>query len=250
MIPSTEMVSLRSTWGVLATVAAAAFSPGQGASASRAWFQTTEQSLMNAVAVGDRAPWNATLDDRCVLTTEEGEVLTKAEFLKALRPLPAGLAGGIEVKDLTVEDFQDVAVVRFLADEWETVFAQRLTTKYRMTDTFRRVDGVWKMIASHASVVTANPPAQPVSTAEWPELVGAYQIKPDGWTFHVELRNGQLVGGRDPNDLKRMIPLTPLAFVRDGSLGEWLFVMGADKKATAIINFRKFEPLVWTRVGG
>jgi hypothetical protein len=99
-------------------------------------------------------------------------------------------------------------------------------------------------------VVTANPPAQPVSTAEWPELVGAYQIKPDGWTFHVELRNGQLVGGRDPNDLKRMIPLTPLAFVRDGSLGEWLFVMGADKKATAIVNFRKFEPLVWTRVGG
>jgi len=78
MIPSTQMVSWRSTWVVLATVAAAAFPPAQGASTSRAWFQTTEQSLMNAVAVGDRAPWNATLDDRCVLTTEEGEVLTKA----------------------------------------------------------------------------------------------------------------------------------------------------------------------------
>ncbi len=250
MIPSTQMVSMRLTGVVLATVAAAAFSSAQEASASRAWFQTTEQTLMNAVAVGDHAPWDATLDDRCVLTTEEGEILTKAEFLKALRPLPAGLAGGIEVKDLTVEEFEDVAVVRFLADEWETVFGQRLTTKYRMTDTFRRVNGAWKMIASHASVVTADPPAQPVSTADWPGLVGAYQIKPDGWTFYVELRDGQLVGGRDPNDLKRMIPLTPLAFVREGSLGEWLFVMGADKKATAIVNFRKFEPLVWTRVGG
>jgi hypothetical protein len=47
-----------------------------------------------------------------------------------------------------------------------------------------------------------------------------------------------------------MIPLTPLAFVREGSLGEWLFVMGPDRKATAIVNFRKFEPLIWTRAGG
>jgi hypothetical protein len=45
-----------------------------------------------------------------------------------------------------------------------------------------------------------------------------------------------------------MIPLTPDAFVREGTLGEWLFVMGPDRQATHIVDFRKFEPLVWTRI--
>jgi hypothetical protein len=98
------------------------------------------------------------------------------------------------------------------------------------------------------SVVTADPPPQPVSTAGFPGLVGSYQLLPDGWTFHVALRDGQLVGGRDTAALTRMIPLTPTAFVREKTLGEWLFVVGADGKATHIVDFRKFEPLVWTRV--
>lgn len=217
--------------------------------ASRDWFQSTEQSLMDSVAIGDTKPWDAVMDARCIITTEEGEVMTKAEFLTGLHPLPAGLAGGIAVKELTVDEFDDTAIVRYLADEWETVFAQRLTTKYRMTDTFRRVSGAWKMVASHASVVTGNPPAQQVSTEDWPKLVGTYQLPPNGWTFYVVLRDGQLFGGRDRNALKRMIPMTPLAFVREDTLGEWLFVVGPDKKATGIVNLRKFEPLVWTRVG-
>jgi hypothetical protein len=183
------------------------------------------------------------------MTTEEGEVLSKAAFLKALAPLPAGLAGSIAVKDLTVDTFEGVAIVRYLADESETVFGQRLATKYRTTDTFRRAGDAWKMVASHVSVVTSDPPGQAVSPEGWPGLVGDYRLLPDGWTFHVVLRGSQLYGGRDVNALKRMIPLTPLAFVREGALGEWLFVMGPDKKGTRIVNLRKFEPLVWTRVG-
>jgi len=29
---------------------------------------------------------------------------------------------------------------------------------------------------------------------------------------------------------------------------KWLFVVSGDGKATHILNFRKFEPLLWTRV--
>ena len=48
---------------------------------------------MDAVAAGDRAVWDRVMDDTCVVTGEEGEKLTKAEFLKGLRPLPQGLSG-------------------------------------------------------------------------------------------------------------------------------------------------------------
>jgi hypothetical protein len=203
---------------------------------------------MDAIAAGNKAAWDRVLDDSCVMTTEEGQVVNKRQFIADLRPLPSGLSGGIAVRELTVQHFPEFAVVRFLADEWETVFGQRQTTKYRVTDTYRRAGSGWKMLASHVSVVTTDPPAQRVATDGWPGLVGTYQVLPDGWKFHVALRDGQLYGGRDMNALKRLIPMTPTSFVREGTLGDWLFVVGPDGKATKIVNLRKFEPLVWTRV--
>ena len=205
---------------------------------------------MNAVGVGDKAVWARAMDDACVATDEEGGVSTKKEFLEALGPLPPGLSGEITVRDLTVQAFPGFAVVRFLADESEQVFGQRLTTKYRTTDTFRLVGTDWKMVASHTSVVTADPPGQTVDKSGWPGLVATYRLLPDGWTFYVELRNGVRMGGRDPAALKAFVPLTPVAFVLHNTLGELVFVVGKGGDADAIVELRKFEPLVWTRVRG
>lgn len=213
------------------------------------WFQRTEQSLMDGVTAGDRHAWQEVLDSNCVITDEEGRVLSKRELLNGIQPLPAGLSGSITVRDLTVQRVADVAIVRFLADEHETVFGQELATKYRTTDTFRRVGDEWTMLASHTSDVTQDPPAQSVAASGFRALAGTYQLLPDGWTFHVVARDGKLYGGRDPSKLRELIPLTSEAFVLHGSLGEWLFARDGNGRSVRIINIRKFEPLVWTRVG-
>ena len=233
---------------VASSLAAAGRAHAQSAAAPDlvAWFQKTEQELMSAIAPGERGPWERVLDPSCVFTTEEGRLLTRDELLAELRPLPAGLVGEITVKELTVQQLQDVAFVRFLADEWVTVFGQRLETQYRITDAFRRAGDDWKLVSSHASVVTRDPPAQPVSTAGWPGLVGRYRVAPSGWELTVELRNGELYAGRA--ELQRLIPLAPTGFVREGSLGEWFFVTDASGRATRIVQLRKHAPLVWTRV--
>src|SRR4029450_12748909 len=176
-----------------------------------------------------------------------GQVLPKKELLADFNGLPPGLQGRITVRDLTVQDAGDTAVVRYLADEWESVFGQEMTTKYRVTDVFRRDAKGWRAIASHTSVVTQDPPAQPVSTAGWAGLAGTYRLLPDGWTLTVELRDGTLYGGRDPAKLRPFVPMTDQAFVLSGSLGEWLFVV-EDGRGTRVVNLRKFEPLVWARV--
>lgn len=213
------------------------------------WFQATEQALLDAIAPGDKGVWERVMDPSCVVTTEEGEVLTKQQFLEVLKPLPSGLSGGIVVKDLSVKEFSDFALVRYLAEESESVFGQRLTVHYRVTNTYKRDGSTWRMVGSHLSVVTRDPPAQEVPQSGWPGLVGTYRLLPDGWTFTVELRNGRLWGGRDPTKLRPLIPLTSHAFVLSGSLGEWHFVI-EDERAARILNMRKFAPLVWTRVDG
>jgi hypothetical protein len=231
---------------LLLSAALAASGPGASPETVR-WFQATEQALMNAIAPGDKAPWERVMDPSCVITTEEGELLSRQQFLDSLGPLPAGLGGSITVRELTVQEAPSLAVVRYLADEAESVFGQQLVVNYRVTNTYRRDGAGWKMMASHLSVVTRDPPAQPVSDAAWPGLVGTYRLMPDGWTFTVELRDGKLLGGRDPQKLRPLVPLTANAFVLSGSLGEWLFV-AENGKATRIVNLRKFAPLVWTRV--
>jgi len=212
------------------------------------WFRSTEQSLMDAIASGDKQKWDRVMDETCVVTTEEGEVLSKEKFLGELNGLPNGLSGSIAVQDLTVQRLKDLAIVRFRLQEQENVFGQQLATQYRVTDTFRRVGSEWKMVASHASVVTIDPPPQEVSTASWPAMVGTYKLEPNGWTFHVALQDGMLYGGRNLGTLRPFIPLAPNVFTLKGALGEWIFVLEDGAEATKIVHFRKFEPLIWTRV--
>jgi len=234
----------------LALSATASSAPALGAASAEtvAWFQKTEQAMMDAVAVGDKTPWEQVLAADAVVTSEEGEVIDRAALLASLRGLPPGLKGSIAIRELTVQEQPAFAVVRYLADEKETVFGQELATKYRVTDTFRRDGTAWKLVASHTSVVTQDPPPQKVDTAGWKGLVGAYRLLPDGWTFTVELRDGKLFGGRDPARMRELIPLTKDAFVQHGGLGEWIFETDAAGQGTRILDFRKFEPLVWTRV--
>ena len=225
--------------------------PAQGASSPEtvAWFQKTEQAMADAIADGDKKVWEAVMDPTFAFTTEEGEVLNNQAFLKDLRPLPAGLSGKIVIRELTVQEFDNTAVVRYLLDETEKVFGQHIATKYRDTDTFRKVAGSWKLMAAHTSVVTADPtPPQHVVTKEWPRFVGSYRLLPDGWTYTVKLENGKLYAGRDPAKLKLLVPLAENAFVLSGSLGDLVFATDAQGQVDRIVEIRKFEILIWSRV--
>lgn len=230
-----------------ASLASAAESTGIASPATIEWFRTTEQALLDSIARGDRTVWDRVMDPSCVVTTEEGEVLNRDQFLGELRPLPDGLSGAIAVKDLSLHEFSEFALVRYLADESELVFGQRLAVRYRVTNAYRRDGPAWKMVASHLSVVTRDPPAQEVSRTGWTGLVGRYRLLPDGWTFTVEMKDGELYGGRDPKKLRRLVPLAPDAFVLSGSLGEWIFVV-ENGRAIRIVNLRKFAVLIWSRV--
>ena len=210
--------------------------------ATQAWFQTRTQALFDAVATGDRAIWDQTLDASCILTSEDGEVTDKAKFLAELRPLPPGFKGRIVIRDLTVRDLGAAAVVHYSMDESETVFAQELKTLYVATDTYRRTGGTWSAVAMQVTVVPRD--LEPIVTdpSEWPAIVGSYQYPGDTQPrYRVFLRDGQLFGGREEKTATTLIPLAPLVFHQQGSIHLMVFVRDAAGEIGEVRELHKYN---------
>lgn len=45
----------------------------------------------------------------------------------------------------------------------------------------------------------------------------------------------------------RLLPLAPNVFARKGALGELIFIPGKKDGASRIVDYRKFQPLIWTK---
>jgi uncharacterized protein DUF4440 len=216
--------------------------------ATVAFFQTQTQTLVDAIATGDRAVWDRALAAEYALTDEEGRVIGRREFLDELTGLPKGFSGNIVVKDLTVDEYPAFAVVRYLDDEHENVFGQELHTFYRATDIYRKDGAGWKLVATQVTVVPSDPEALVTpSGKELARLEGTYQLGP-GRDYLVRVRDGKLFGGRNETSLKEMIPLSPLVFVPKGGIYPQIFVLDGSGKATKLVQYHKFEEVIQTRV--
>ena len=116
-------------------------------------FQTRTQALFDAITSGEKTLWDRTMDEHCVITTEDGEVQDKTQFLDGLRPLPPGFVGHGTIRGLTVRDLHGAAVVHYFIDETEDIFEQHLKTAYVETDIYQRQGSDWKMVAMQVTVV-------------------------------------------------------------------------------------------------
>jgi Domain of unknown function (DUF4440) len=235
--------------GAAAACLLALASPQAGAADPAEWFRATTQRLYDAVAPGDTAVWDRVLDADCRITTEDGEVLDKKRFLAEMRPLPAGFVGHIKVRDLTVRQLGRVAVVHYWLDETEDLFSQRLRTTYVETDVYRRAATSWKMVALQVTVVPRDLDAIPVTSAEWPALVGDYRLADEATShYEVRLRDGALYGGNDEKSATPLIPLAPLVFFQKGSIHTLIFVRDGSGAISELRELHKYNEVVMKRV--
>ena len=116
------------------------------------------QTLMDAVAPGDRTPWQAILDSRFVATDENGEVFSYDQEIAAIAPLPRGSSGTIKVTDWTARFFGDTAVTTEVDDEHEDFHGQKLHALYRATATWIKEAGDWKLVGLQTMALQQDPP--------------------------------------------------------------------------------------------
>src|ERR1700733_13948855 len=106
-----------------------------------------EQQLMDALASGDKTPWEKYLDKDCFIITEDGTSQTKAQMIDGIHPFPKGFSGFISIAKPHLSFRSNTAVMQYVADEHEIVFGQELHTKYGTANTYYYSDGRWKLIA-------------------------------------------------------------------------------------------------------
>jgi Domain of unknown function (DUF4440) len=132
---------------VLAVVARARPDP---ADATVELLRAKDQALLDAIAPGNRKVWDEALAPEAVYVDENAIVMTRAEYLKQLEPLPTGASGTLHIASYAAHIAGDLATVIHTDDEEENYHGQILHARYLMTETWRRDAGSWRLYLVHA----------------------------------------------------------------------------------------------------
>src|ERR1700753_2479588 len=161
-----------------------------------------EQKLADALPV-DSNTWKPYLDPNWHLVDEDGNCLSRKEFLAGFGGFPKGVSGKVNVTRPVVVFHGDVAVIQYVADEHEIFYAQNLHTTYGTMDTWYKTPSGWMMLAMEDFEIPAWPPEirpDPALLAQYP---ATYKLT-DDISASVTLKNDTLFlqkGKRKPEPL-------------------------------------------------
>jgi hypothetical protein len=201
------------------------------------------QARLDAIAAGNPAPWQADLDPNALLIDEEGNVTTKAEFLAALKPLPKGSTGSLRVTQPRFVQMGDVAVLTFIADENEAIYAQHFHADFAMTDTYHRTGGKWLLLADTQTRLPQEPPTVTPSLEQMESVAGDYRMVGGPTVFSVTIVNGVLFGGRTGAPPSQMYAIAdaPGQYFRKHHPETLIFVPGTTGHAAKLIDRRYYN---------
>lgn len=205
------------------------------------------QTMCDAVASGDQAPWKLYLADDVIVHDEKGGSYTRPTMLATIEPLPAGYTGSIKVTHPETIFAPGVAIFSYDMDEVETVFGNHMTARYHATDTWLYREHLWQIAASQVMRYYEDPAAIRLSPGVLADYVGSYEIAP-GNRITVTTRDGKLYAQRGAGKPVEMMAEAPDLFFRAGVEGRRLFRRDAQGKVDAMVDRRNNEDMLWRRV--
>jgi hypothetical protein len=206
------------------------------------------QALADATGTGQAGVWADILDDRMLMTDENGAVTDKAGSVKQIVPLPKGASGFIKVIDWRANADRDVAVSSQLDDEYENYHGQHLHAQYRITCSWvKRVSG-WKLLSMQVLATQQDPPAVQLPDRLTDDYVGKYSGGP-GLGYVITKQAGRLMGtreGRPPVELKA--ELADVLFVPGQPRSRDIFQRDAKGRIIAFVSRREERDVVFKRI--
>lgn len=238
---------IRALLGLLALAAAVPALAEPAPPALAAELRAHTQALLDAIAPGDRGPWERLLDPAFLQLDENGTVRTRSEFLAELRPLPAGLVGSIRVDSFRAERSGDTVIVAHEDQESLDFHGQHLATRFRSLDTWRRTRVGWRLIGQHVAAVLRDPPVVTLSREELCGYAGTYALT-DAIVATLRCDGDALVSERPGRPAVRYRPeLRDLFFAPGQPRSRRIFLRDARGRITGFADRREGEDIVWRR---
>lgn len=205
------------------------------------------QQLYDAVAPGNRAPWQKFFSDDCMFFDEKGHNMNKKELVASLTPLPKGYSGTIVVENVQNHIEGDIAILSYDLNETETVYGQAMKARYHETDTWMQRTGEWKIVAAQIFRYYEDPAPGVMDEHELHQDPGIYELAP-GKTATISREGKKLFWQRNTGPKVELIPEAGPVFFRKGVEGRMVFRHGASGEVDALIDRRNNEDVVWKRV--
>jgi hypothetical protein len=206
------------------------------------------QSLLDAIAPGDTATWNRLLDSRAIQVDENDVVRNKTEILANLQPLPAGLAGHLDIDDFRVVAEGDLAVVTHEDNEYLNYHGQVILSRFRMTDTWVRSASGWHLLAEQVLAVLKDPPAMHMEHAVLCGYAGQYALTPE-IVAQVRCADDHLVVARQGRPDRTFLPESPDVFFEPGQpRTRRMFQRDAQGHVTGFVERREARDVLWKRI--
>ena len=204
------------------------------------------QELFDAVVPGNKEPWERYFADDCIFADEKGRNFNKTQLIADITPLPKGYSGTIKIAKPQSIIHGDTAVLSYDLDETETIFGQKLTARYHVTDTWLRRNGAWQIVSSQAMRYYEDPAVASIDPKKFADFHGTYERAP-GQTRHVFSEGEDLYVERN-GKREQLLPEGREIFFRRGIEGRILFRYTDNGKVDALIDRRNNEDVVWRRV--
>ena len=210
--------------------------------------QRQTQQLMDAIAAGDRGPWQRYVAERVVFMTEDGTRKSKADLIAELRVFPPEIWGRIQVTDFDVVRHDRVAVTTYIADEEEGYYGQVLHARYRSTDTWLLSDRTWQMIGSQVLALRDDPPAIDFAPTALDAYVGRYALTPA--VLYTITREGTNLRGQRTGRNEEMlkIEMPDVLFVPGQPRLRKIFKRDPGGRIIGFVERRESWDISWSRL--
>ena len=204
------------------------------------------QEIMDAVAKGDRQPFEKYFAADSMVSDEKGRSMDKKAFVEDQSPMPPGYSGAIKVVGPQSRILGDTAILSYDLDETETIFGQNLKARYHATDTWLRRDGEWQIVAEQVLRYYEDPAPGKPELKRYADYVGTYELTP-GTTLTVSAEGADLFSQRAGGAKNLLIPEAPDIFFLKGVEGRRLFRRDDNGRVNALISRRNNEDVIWKR---
>jgi ketosteroid isomerase-like protein len=173
----------------------------------------------------------AYIADDCLFSTDDGTLITKAQYLK-FGQLPVEYDHSTNVREIMVRVYGNTAVINFRITGHEQFGDVDIISEQRRTETWLKQNGAWVLIAVQWGNVPVNF-RRPVSVNAntYNDYVGQFELR-RGLVDNVFVKDGKLWSRLD-EDEGEYLPLGSDTFFVKDDLGSITFVRDAQGHVTS-----------------